>query len=161
MRSTRNDAITPANGNQAEFFNGILEFCTRQDLPRCSNKTRHQVKFCCAIMPARNAIPSPFLQRGAIGCSSRPVPPAFVETSTLHLVPLPNRSFINHDAVIHQPSASRNPTGQIDSIISRHRLRVAVEGTLGFFRPLRETRHEPRPNRAHHRRSLDLQGVLQ
>jgi hypothetical protein len=28
MRSTQNDGITPANRNQAEFFNSILDFRT-------------------------------------------------------------------------------------------------------------------------------------
>src|SRR5208283_5277176 len=48
--------------------------------------------------------------------------PAFVESSTQSLIPFPNRCFINHAAVINQPMAARNPPGQIDSIISRHRL---------------------------------------
>ena len=51
--------------------------------------------------------------------------PAFVETSTHRLIPLPNRCFINHAAVINQPMSLRNPLGQIDLIISRHRLSPA------------------------------------
>ena len=38
----------------------------------------------------------------------QPTPP-FVETRTKRLIPLPNRRFINHAAVINQTSASRNP----------------------------------------------------
>ena len=52
--------------------------------------------------------------------------PAFVESSAQSLIPLPNRCFINHAAVINQPMAARNPPGQIDSIISRHRLRSRI-----------------------------------
>ena len=35
--------------------------------------------------------------------------PPFVEARTQRLIPLPNRCFINHAAVINQTSASRNP----------------------------------------------------
>ena len=55
-------------------------------------------------------------------CRRKQATPAFVETSAQRLISQPNRLFINHAALINQSLTSRNPSGQIDSIVSRRRL---------------------------------------